>query len=160
MKKILFGLAALTLILPSCKKDDDKNSTTSTRGTLTSGMWKISAVSASFEVPGYGSQTVDGFKSFPACQQDNLYKFNEDGTTTTDEGATKCSSSSPQQSTSGTWSLSSDETKLTVSGTSGTGSVQSVAADIVTINSSTLVIKYVTNVNGISTSTTTTYAHQ
>ncbi len=155
MKKLLFGFAALTLIFSSCKKDDS-GSGSGTRATLTTGMWKMTASSAVVEYPApIGTQAVDVYSVIRSCEQDNLYRFNEDGTITSDEGATKCDASDPQQKSAGTWTLNGDQTKLTM-----TASGQNITADITTINSSTLVVKYVTNYNNMSATTTTTYAHQ
>jgi hypothetical protein len=51
---------------------------------------------------------------FEACRQDNLMQFAADGTYKEDEGATKCNSSDPQTYDSGTWTISADETKMTL----------------------------------------------
>jgi len=62
--------------------------------------------------------TVDGtdlLPLIPGCQLDNLFKFITDGSLVYDEGATKCDPNDPQ-TTSGTWSWASNETKLVIDG--------------------------------------------
>ena len=155
MKKLLLAFTAVTLLFSACKKDDDGGS--GKKSILTSGKWLITSSSSIVQFPSpIGNQTVDLLATFPACQQDNLYIFNQDGTGTTDEGATKCSSSDPQQKTAGSWALINNDTQLTVSDGSGT----SVTADIQTLDNTTLMIKYVTVANGITSTTVTTYAHR
>lgn len=126
------------------------------RGTLTKGMWKLTASAAVIEAPApIGTQNVGVYNTVQPCQQDNLYRYNEDGTTTTDEGATKCHASDPQQTTSGNWTQSADQRQITMN-----ASGQTIAADIVTLNSATMTFRYVANYGGMKTTTTTTYAHQ
>jgi hypothetical protein len=48
----------------------------------------------------------------PACQKDDLFIFESGGVYKTDEGATKCDPTDPQQTT-GTWVFNSGETMLT-----------------------------------------------
>lgn len=70
-----------------------------------------------------------------------------------DEGATKCNTSDPQEKTLGNWSLTASDTKLSMSDGSG----NAIDADILTLNSSTLTIRYVTNYGGMTSTTVTTY---
>ncbi|MFZ9942645.1 MAG: hypothetical protein ACO3O0_03465 [Bacteroidia bacterium] len=117
MKKnaFLLLLASFTLInLSSCSKDDDDNngggggtpSPTTNTTKLCNKNWKIVGL------------TVDGtdlLPLIPGCQLDNLFKFITDGSLVYDEGATKCDPNDPQ-TTSGTWSWASNETKLVIDG--------------------------------------------
>lgn len=48
---------------------------------------------------------------YPACQQDNIERFETDGSLAFDEGATKCDPTDPQTE-AGTWAFYDSETKL------------------------------------------------
>lgn len=152
MKKLLlFALIAGTT-LASCKKDDDNGGGSGGNAALlTNGKWKITSSTSIVSYPApIGDQTTDLFALFPACQQDNLYIFNANNTATTDEGATKCDASAPQQKTAGTWTLSGSQ----LTANDGTNTVTS---DILTLNSTNLTLKYATNFGGIPAVTTTAY---
>lgn len=158
MKRTLTTFVALTCLLSACKKDDSGNDNNTRKGNLTSGSWRITSSSAVVEYPApIGTRTVDVLGAFPACTRDNLFIFNSDNTSTTDEGATKCNTSDPQQKTSGTWALLNSDTQLQVSDPSSPGAISSITADILELNNSTLKIKYAYSVTGIQTTTTTTY---
>lgn len=154
MKKSLLLIATAALLFGACKKDDDNGGTSSGRkGTLTTGKWRILSSSAVIEYPApLGTQTIDAMSSLPACERDNLYIFNADGTGTTDAGATKCNTSDPQTESAGTWALINGDTQLTVNDGGMT-----ITSDIQTLDNSSMVLKYVTNFNSIRTTTTTTY---
>ncbi len=159
MKKLLLGCAALTLLFASCKKDDSTKDA-GARGSLTNGQWKVTASSAVIEYPApIGTQNQDVYSILPECQKDNLFRFNSDGNIISNEGATKCNASDPQETTNGKWTLSSDEKKMSLSG-SFNGASMTIDADVITLNQSSLVLKYVTTFGGFNSTTTTTYTHQ
>jgi hypothetical protein len=113
-KQLLSGIFTSTIVLSlvSCSKDDDNTvsagglAPSANTNKLCDKNWKISSV------------FVDGTDLtpvIPGCQIDDLYKFSTDGTLTYDEGPTKCNPSDPQ-TTPGTWSWASNESKLVIDG--------------------------------------------
>jgi hypothetical protein len=162
MKKLILVVLSASLSLVACKKDDslpdpnnNNNNNNNTSSTLTVGSWKMVSSMSVIEYPApVGTQTVDLFVLMQPCVQDNLYIFNANNTTTSDEGATKCNASDPQQKTAGTWALINNNTKLQI-----TENSTSVTADILTLNSSTLELRYVTTYGGMNSTTTTKYTH-
>lgn len=119
MKKHLHLIGIFTLALAmafsSCKKDDDDdNGGNSTKDILTSGSWKISALTINPGIDaGGGIVITDFFSMMPDCTKDDLMMFKDDGTLIFDEGPTMCVPGSPQQ-TEGSWTLSSDNKTLTI----------------------------------------------
>ena len=162
MKKIVLVAISASLFFVACKKDDslpdpnnNNNNNNNTSTTLTSGSWKMVSSTSVIEYPApVGTQTVDLFALMQPCVKDNLYIFKTDNTTVSDEGATKCNSSDPQQKTAGTWALINNNTKLQI-----TENSTSITADILTLNSSTLELRYVTTYGGMNSTTTTKYTH-
>jgi len=156
MKKPVILLALFVLSLTACKKSDSGGSSSAKATTLETGKWRITASSSVVEYGApIGNQTVDLFNTFQSCQRDNLFIFNTDMTTTTDEGATKCNAGDPQQTISGTWALLNGDTQLTVVA-SGT----TITADILSFDNNGMQIRYVTYYGGYKATTTTTYVHQ
>lgn len=156
MKKTFIILAACSVMFGACKKADNNSSNGSKTSTLTSGKWKIISSSAVIEYPSpIGNQTVDVYATQPPCAQDNLYTYNSDKTTTTDERPTKCSSGDPQTKSSGTWSLTNGDTHLIVSD-NGT----SIDATITAFSNSAMTLVYKTYYNSLTATTTTSYSHQ
>ena len=160
MKKLVLVAISASLLFVACKKDDslpdpNNNNNNNTSSTLTSGSWKMVSSTSVIEYPApVGTQTVDLFALMQSCVKDNLYIFKTDNTTVSDEGVTKCNSSDPQQKTAGTWALINNNTKLQI-----TENSTSITADILTLNSSTLELRYVTTYGGMNSTTTTKYTH-
>jgi hypothetical protein len=118
MKK-LFLFALVVSTLSACKKDSE-NSPSKT-DLLTSKKWRITAETETSTVTTTGSApittTSNQYATTPACEKDNFTQFSTNKTFVEDEGASKCDPNDPQ-TTSGTWDLPGDQTKLIV-GTSG-----------------------------------------
>ena len=155
MKKAILLFLVAGVALSGCKKDDSNGSGGGSANAtiLTTGKWKItSAVSViSYGAP-IGDQTVDTHSLISACQQDNLYIFNANNTGTLDEGATKCNASDAQQRPNGTWSLSGSQL------IAGDGTTN-ITSDILTLNSSSMTLRYYTNYGGYPAVTTTQYVN-
>ena len=149
MKKSHFFLLGFAILFAACGKDDDNGNGTNTEK-LTDGQWKVTASTGTFDLIGT-QQTVDIYALLDACEKDNLAQFKSDGTLVADEGATKCDPSDPQQE-NGTWQFNTDETRLVVAGAD-----YSFDAEILELTNSKLRVKYVTNFNGTSTTTETTF---
>jgi hypothetical protein len=118
MKKVI--LASMTFAFfctTSCKKSEEATTeVVSTKTTfLTNAAWKA----LKSETLSTGSTTwIDVTSSNPACKFDDILKYNTDFQFVIDEGATKCSPSSPQ-STNSAWSFQSNETILNAGGQLG-----------------------------------------
>jgi hypothetical protein len=117
MKKIALMIAALSfLTVSSCKKEDEKKTTTPAKSKtelLTAKAWKTTAMTINpgiAIIPG-GPVITDLFAFFDPCEKDDTEKFNTGGTGVSDEGATKCDPTDPQTSNF-TWSFSNNETKI------------------------------------------------
>ncbi|MCW5921420.1 MAG: lipocalin family protein [Saprospiraceae bacterium] len=148
MRKPIFLLLALlsAQAFVACKKD----STDAPNNALTNGRWRAIASTATITV-GTINQTVDALAMLPGCERDNFFIFQAGGTLITDEGATKCNSSAPQQTT-GTWLLTQNDTRLVVA-----SSGYNFDAEIVELNASKLRVKYTTTVSGAPASFDTTF---
>ncbi|MCB0823032.1 MAG: lipocalin family protein [Bacteroidales bacterium] len=120
MKKHIFNaglvLLVLAVIVTACKKDDDDSTSTKTnKEYLTSGYWKITAMTIDPGVSFGGTTITDLYSQFPSCTKDDIMKFNSDGSITDDEGATKCDVNDPQTTNDGSWVMSQDNKSFTVS---------------------------------------------
>ncbi len=145
---VLQILAIIFLFIPavSCKKSttDTGASPKSKTVLLTQASWKVQSVGIDQDKNGVAETDVTS--NVPACQLDNAYTFNADGSGQMDEGATKCNSTDPQTKPF-TWLFKSSETVL-----SGTFSFTSNDATILSMNDTNLVVTYDDNLG-----TTTTY---
>jgi len=153
MKRTLLAFAAVTLLFGSCKKDDNNGPAGGANAQiLMSGKWKV-ATSTSVMM----GQTVDLYSLLPSCQVDNMFIFNQNNSVTIDEGATKCDPSAAQQTTTGRWELLNNDTQMKLDLGANPLGVSNLTADILSMNSSSFVLRYTTAVNGISAVTTTGY---
>lgn len=149
MKNPIFFLLtfAFALFLGAC--DDDSNNASNT-DKLTDGQWKLTAAVATFTFNG-AQQTVDVYGNLPACDKDDTAEFKRDGSLVSDEGATKCDPSDPQQTT-GAWVFTQNETHLVVTGTDF-----DFDAEIVELTDATMRVKFDEDLNGIVTTTNMTF---
>jgi hypothetical protein len=122
MKKLILSSITIAIICTSsCKKNDETTEAAVSAKTtfLTSSAWKAQKS----EVQSTGSTTwTDVTSSNPACKFNDILKYNTDFQLVIDEGATKCSASDPQTTTSA-WSFQSNETILNAGGQLGEISV-------------------------------------
>lgn len=148
MKKLLtLAVAAFSLSLVSCKKDDDPTK----KEMLTGKNWKVTAWTIDPALPVIGSNF---YNQLEACTKDDLTSFSADGKATFDEGATKCNVSDPQ-TTTGTWALSTDEKTLSVTSDGETTSIT-----IVSLSSSKFVGTFVQQEGGVNYTNTLTWEKQ
>ena len=108
MKKIFLSLGVIAA-LSGCKKSDESPATTSRTDLLTAKSWRLTTATVTV-----GGAPVASSTLIQDCNKDDTFKFNADKTLVQDAGAIKCNTSDPQTQT-GTWSLNSDQTKLTIS---------------------------------------------
>lgn len=131
MKKLqLFSIPILLagIIFSACQKKTEPQ-TQSKSEMLTSSSWKFDKATS-------GGADVSGFIN--ACYKDNIITFSAGGNGTLDEGASKCNSSDPQ-TTNFNWTLTSNETVLTVTGAIFAG--QSGNFTIITLTTTQLVLE-------------------
>ena len=139
----VFGKYALFLLLfsgfafASCKKDKDEEPAPPTKKELLSNKWKVSDV-----------KNADGTSviALPVpqivCLKDNIFTLKADDTYTIDEGAVVCEPSTAQ---SGTWSLTSNDTKIQFTPSSG----DPLTLDLVEVNATSLTIAYAITGTGL-----------
>ena len=109
MKKyvpLIIIFVTLLEILNSCKKSSTQ--TQKNVALLTNQSWAILSIQ---ERVNHGSW-IDIYTGFQICTTDNKLLFKIDNSYNWDEGPTKCNPSDPQTYAYGTWSLSSDGSKL------------------------------------------------
>jgi len=113
MKK-LFSLSLLfAVILVGCKKDDDVKVDVKAQLTAATKGWVFTSIKVN------GAEAIDGF--IDECDQDNSIIFASDGKFTEAGNETKCDSQEPATLDSGTWSLNSDNTELTITSSDSDG---------------------------------------
>jgi len=172
MRKVSFALIAAALLFTACKKSDNtigksananvgglgnaNGSTNNGNTLLTSGRWKITAISNLVEYPSpVGTQTVDGMMTLPNCEKDNLYIFNANFTETLDQGTEKCDSTALQQKNIGTWAFTGSNSKFTSNIDTTT-----LVADVLTLDKTTFKIRFRTMYHQVPATSTTTYTKQ
>jgi len=111
------AIACLIVGVTSCKKDATPTPAPTKTELLTGKNWKVTAFTSNpaIDWTGTGVMVTDIYAQMQACEKDDLFMFNTNGTTTDDEGATKCNPADPQ-TTSGTWAFNSTQTIITVDG--------------------------------------------
>jgi hypothetical protein len=109
MKSLLISTVFFSLLTISCSKKD--SSVVSKKELLTSGSWKLAAVTADEDAN--GTYEIDKFATFSNCYKDNYYTFGNNGVLELNEGATKCNPGDTQ-TLSGTWQLTQNETHLMI----------------------------------------------
>jgi hypothetical protein len=110
MKKQLFFLMTIIFcvsFLNACKKPKDD----APAPTIV-GKWKQTSGTYS---PAYFNET-DYFSSYTPCEKDDIIEFKTGGSFEYSEGATKCDASDPQIFLTGTYSVNSDLTSITING--------------------------------------------
>lgn len=99
---IFFGIVTLA----SCNDDENNNLT---KSDMLIGTWNLTK----FETVIDGETRDETNEFVPNCTKDNTLSFEQNGVYKFDEGASKCFTED-EQSTIGTWSLNSEETKLII----------------------------------------------
>ncbi|MCC7224092.1 MAG: lipocalin family protein [Chitinophagales bacterium] len=122
MNKFLSFLltAAFIITMSGCSKSaEDK---------LTGHAWKATGMLLTLST----GETFDFFALFVQdCDKDDFSTFNENGTITADEGATKCEPTAPQTYDAGTWTLNDagDVLTITEDGESTTFNITTLSSD-------------------------------
>ena len=111
MKKVISTAAIFfVLLLAACSKKDTAASKSKTE-LLTSGSWKLTAVTADDDAN--RTYETDSYAGFSDCYKDNYYTFRANGELELNEGPSKCSPTDSQTETA-TWQLTQNETHLTI----------------------------------------------
>ena len=115
MKLLKYSLIVLISIsLFSCEKDDDTTEpTTPTTPTNTEKLCGKNFITSDYTLIRNGVTIITGLdpNGIPACEQDDIQRFETDGSLAIDEGATKCDPTDPQTE-AGNWAFYDSETKL------------------------------------------------
>jgi hypothetical protein len=125
MKKhylLLSLLAFLCLSFTACNDDDDEKP--DDRKLLTSKNWKITGLKVT-----QGATSFDFYAQDEPCNQDDVWKFADNGTYQYTEGATKCDPTSPDVYESGTWTLNNGTLTTTESGNTTNYKVVEITAN-------------------------------
>ncbi len=127
MPLLILGVFAFV----SCKKDKNEEEKELTKKELLANKWKVSDVQ---DAAGnsYINVPIDQIQ----CLKDNIFTLRSDNSYTIDEGSVVCDPSTAQ---SGTWSLTSNDTKIEFK---QPGSDPSLVVTLVDINATTLKISY------------------
>ena len=117
MKRILFALMLSSLFFTSCK--DDAAPTCTLNSASLAGTYRITA--STYQVNAQSSP-VDDYATWPACEKDDLYIFNVNGTFSLNESNQVCN---PSSAFDGNWFLSGSILSISVAGFAESGSVSS-----------------------------------
>jgi hypothetical protein len=101
------SFAVILIALLSCNDKSDTPPKTKTQ-LLAQGTWKFKSASAS------GTDISNQSPPFDPCKKDNILTFTAAGAGNVNEGATKCNGADPDN-VPFTWTLTNNETTLTVS---------------------------------------------
>lgn len=112
MKKTLLLGGLLLTLFTGCKKDNPAAPLT-VRERLSGTSGKTWVLSAFYSKSTSGKETNE-LATRPACETDNRFVFYPDNRLLVNEGATKCTPTAPDQVLNGTWSLSNNDTALTL----------------------------------------------
>ena len=155
MKNILPLLlaGAMSVTMLSCSDDKKDDPTPNKTSLLTAKKWRVSAQSTTATLNG-NTTTVDEFATMQPCEKDDFTQFKTDKTVVFDQGATKCDPAD-NQTENGTWDFNSDQTKLNLSDPDFGGIA--IPFDIVTLNATTLTLRFTSNASGASSSSTITF---
>ena len=156
MKRVILYLliASAGIASTSCKKDTVAATPAPTKTELlTNKNWVLTAetVSPGINVGG-GTVITDLYGQMQACSKDDFIRFETPNVYKEDEGATKCSSSSPQ-TTTGTWVFNADQTIITT--TSQGSTPQSL--NIVELTGTSLKVTATEALNGVNYTITATF---
>ena len=112
----IIAIVVVLIIAIGCKKDKDS----SRMGIITSGTWKLIALSTEpgYDVDGDGHIDTDLFAFYDLCEKDDYFTFKSNGTYEINEGPTKCDPSDPQVYTSD-WQFANNETEIIIDGDRG-----------------------------------------
>ena len=145
--QILLTCMALFLLVSCAKEKPPAPKAKTKTEMLTTHYWKMSAATIDPPLVVGGTPISDWYAQMDACEKDNIYKYNANGTTVADEGATKCDPADPQTELE-TWSFNSTETIITENGSD---------AKLLNLTDNELKMSLVENIDGINYTLTVTF---
>ncbi|MEO1436786.1 MAG: hypothetical protein AAFV80_14705 [Bacteroidota bacterium] len=107
LQQLLFFALILTTIA-ACQKTEDLIDPPSTGELLADGAWVLKAQTVDPAIEVNGVMISNEYNQIPSCTRDDLYNFNESGSYTLEEGATKCATNDPQIIETGSWLYQED----------------------------------------------------
>ncbi|WP_303310120.1 lipocalin family protein [Hymenobacter sp. BT730] len=109
-----FIAAALLLAVTACDKDKDSSPSPSvTENQLVEKNWQMSAMTISPALESEVGPISDLYAWMPSCSKDDFIRFEKNGSFRGDEGGSKCDEEDPQTTSTGTWTLTDGNKKLT-----------------------------------------------
>lgn len=147
-KTLLVALFAFPLVV-ACKKEEEKPK--SRTELLTEKNWQVRAATSDPALPLGGTLVTDVYAQLPACAKDDIERFDKPNIYKDDQGSNRCDPSAPQTAT-GTWVISPDDSRITITESAG-----SYSYEILELNDNTLKVRYPTVLNGITYNITATY---
>lgn len=107
--------AALLLVVTACDKDKDSSpNPAASENQLVEKNWQMSAMTISPAIESEAGPISDLYAWMPGCSKDDFMRFEKNGTFKGDEGASKCEDEDPQTTSTGTWTLTDSNKKLTM----------------------------------------------
>lgn len=144
------------LSFSSCNDDDDEDPTPPTKTELlTAKNWMVEGwnVEPAIDIDGNGTQENNLIPYIDACNLDDFFDFNSDGSYTIEEGASKCDPNDPSVVESGDWLWNSDNTRL-IFEPNGEANRE---ADVISIKSSEVIVEIKTVIEGVTYTETQTW---
>jgi hypothetical protein len=103
-------LAFTVLAIASCKKDETPEPVLGAKDLIAKKWKQVSAIETYSFQPG----STDVFPSYDECDKDDINIYNVNGTYSLTAGTLKCSANSPDVLESGTWTLTTNDTKVSI----------------------------------------------
>lgn len=145
------------LSFSSCNDDDDdEDPAPPTRTELLTGRnWMVEGynIEPAIDIDGDGTQENNLIPFIAACNLDDFYDFNVDGSYTIEEGASKCDPNDPTIVQSGDWLWNSDNTRL-IFEASGGGTSE---AEVISITATEVVVEFTSVDQGVTYTETQTW---
>jgi hypothetical protein len=146
----ILSLLSLFLVIIACKKTTPSSNPDAKTVQNLSGSYLITAINVNSS-----GVNFDEYASLTACQKDNIVKLNTDLSADYEDVGIICT---PSETSTGTWSLSSNSDSLSISGISTFP--QGLSALIQSWNGTTLVLVGTNQISGTTATTTVTLAKQ
>jgi len=144
---IRFAILAALLALAGC--GDDPAPIHEEELTSGTGKWKLTALTVKA-----AGQSGDAYADMDACEKDNIFFFNADGTYQYQSGVTKCDVSEPAIIEAGTWEITGKNLIIQI----GTDDPESLVIKL--LNATTLKTTLSVDIFGVPAVINSTYTKQ
>ena len=158
MKKLIYALASLIILLGSCAKETVHVDPGTDAGFSLGGTnWNLIASTSVINF-GQDKMEIDLYAMIPECGRDDLMIFHKNNTVTGSPGKLECPQNYSNYGDFGTWKLSEDKKLLELSSKAFNAVGSDVLkCEILAMNETNLQMKYQTTTNGIVSVTTSSY---